>query len=148
MTAQDLLNRVVAGLAAQDWERAVVVDTTTVPRTVHCRYRGGGSLGNRCCAIGVLLTDEDYVPELEGVGVNKILRDSSYATHAWRIAKLRPADLTMNQGEALLEELQQAHDRVDPTGKTESEVRIILRANLSDVARRWRLKQPPELLSA
>lgn len=58
MTDQEIFNTVVRGLRGQGWQRSVEGGS--------CRYRCDDG---RKCAVGHLIPDERYSPDLEGVAV-------------------------------------------------------------------------------
>lgn len=93
MTNQDLLDTVSEHLLTQ-MERSAI----EVGNELHCRYRGPNGLK---CAIGCLIPDEKYKPELE-----TIIASNS--------AILSAAGLTFEQS-ALVEELQNIHDGIPVT---------------------------------
>lgn len=64
MDKQEAFNKIWNGLQSQDWQRSFRDDET-------CAYRGFGGLK---CAIGHLISDEDYSPEMESVSVSALKR--------------------------------------------------------------------------
>lgn len=102
MTKQEIFNKVVAGLAAQGFERSVMDDGS-------CAYRGNDG---RKCAAGHLLSDEHYRPELENktiaaIGVAAVVVASGVPGHEATVW-------------GLVGNLQRAHDRGKSPGDMKS----------------------------
>jgi hypothetical protein len=64
-----------------------------------CRYRGPGGT---TCAVGVLIPDAAYDPEMEGAGVTMLLDSFGPGLPAW-----------MRDNHELLDRLQMVHDQGD-----------------------------------
>lgn len=60
ITLQEAFDRIVQGFASQNWHTSSEEDSEG---TFSCRYR---THDHRKCAVGWLIKDEEYVPELEG----------------------------------------------------------------------------------
>ena len=88
MTNQDAFDKMVAHLRKQG-QKAQENGT--------CRYRTKSGL---MCAVGCLLTDEDYRPGMEGMGVEPLLG---------------VFDALPGLNEGLLAEMQDVHDSFDPS---------------------------------
>lgn len=56
MTRQEMLNKMVAGMESQNWERSTTADGTK------CVYRGENG---RKCAVGHLIPDSKYAPAMD-----------------------------------------------------------------------------------
>lgn len=87
MTRQEMFDVVYKGLKAQGFQRSYDKEAEA------CRYRGPN---NMKCAVGHLLTDEQYKVDMEGYGVDVF---SEYKLPRW-----------MQNEKAFLGDLQQAHD--------------------------------------
>ncbi len=105
MTAQEVVNVVVAGLRGQGWQRSKRPDLHV------CQYRG---VDGRKCAVGHLIPDDVYNPDWDrkGSGARCIVED------CWALAHLAPHV-------GLLEQLQGAHDGADGAGM-EERVRLVV----------------------
>lgn len=101
MTRQEIFDKVISGLAAQGWKQSTYKNPLTgVPS---CRYRGDG--GTKC-AIGHLIPDDLYRPDLENMVVY-----SKDVKEVLEKANIFPD----NDGYfwAFLADLQDAHDSLD-----------------------------------
>lgn len=67
MTEQEIFNKVYLHLKGQGCKAG----TMTASKSFNCAYRGPN---NTSCAVGCLIPDELYDPEIEGVGVGRIGR--------------------------------------------------------------------------
>lgn len=99
MTEQEIFNQVVAGLAGQGFEQSKDMrpNPTTGEPSQMCLYRGPGG---KKCAVGHLITDEEYDPAWENLTLRRVM--SKCAT----LTRFEP-----HRG--LLEGLQRAHDAAD-----------------------------------
>jgi hypothetical protein len=70
VTKQEIFNKVWLGLNGQNWKRSV--DN----KTECCVYRGPGGLK---CAVGHLISDENYDPKMEGSCVTNMLEHYPFA---------------------------------------------------------------------
>lgn len=64
LTKQEIFTKVVTGLAAQGWEQAKIHSRSGCFDTCMYRWEKDGKVLR--CALGQLIPDEIYVPELEG----------------------------------------------------------------------------------
>lgn len=86
MTAQDIFDKIVLALINQK-EKSVDALTGS------CRYRGPN---NTKCAVGYLIPDDLYDPNMEGVSVDNILIqyptiNEMYVHHTFLLCKLQSA---------------------------------------------------------
>jgi hypothetical protein len=65
---QEMFDTMVRGLASQGWERSLA----SVEMSDRCAYRGDEG---RKCAVGWLIPDEAYRPEMEGWPVLHVLEE-------------------------------------------------------------------------
>ena len=100
MNAQDIFDMAVTSVIAQGRPSVTLDDAGTPDR---CAYRGPD--GARC-AVGWLITDEEYKPEMEGCDVSQLNRQG-----------LLPSRLADHVD--MLMEVQSAHD--DASGVTAAE---------------------------
>lgn len=95
LTEQEAFNKSVAGLASQGFTKSFsMVEGYKYGEAASCLYRNG----DKRCAIGWLITDEEYLVEFEGYGVDHILSES------YELKSIRDLD------ERFLERLQMCHD--------------------------------------
>lgn len=120
---QEVFNRSVKRLAQQDWQRCVADDGT-------CAYRRDG----RACAVGALIDDSAYDPAIEEVGVEELITTGRLA--------LDGCD------EALLTDMQSAHDLLDFDELDAVGVAAEMRKLLRKIARQFDLTIPTELQEA
>lgn len=103
-TKQDVFNKVALHLLAQN-KRSIVDDDGM------CRYRGPEGT---TCAVGCLIDDESYLPEMEGYDVVDIFGIPSRHEISPELSMVRERfsghDLTEHL--ALLDALQRCHDRI------------------------------------
>lgn len=66
LTKQEAFNIMVRGLAAQGWAQS------KDPVSGYCKYRGPNGVK---CAVGHLISDEEYKPEMEGEDIHGLQRD-------------------------------------------------------------------------
>ena len=104
MTGQEIFDGVLAHLRKQG--KASVNDVGK------CAYRGEGGTA---CAVGCLIPDELYDPRIENWGVGSILNMRTHGvgideTEVYREALSRIASHLGQENEALLADLQSAHD--------------------------------------
>ena len=125
---QELFNKAVAGLASQGFEASVDTDGT-------CQYRGPN--GKRC-AVGWLISDASYSPEMEG----KTPEKSGYKAAAAMFEALFPSAAERT----FLTNLQACHDRAFNSAANEA-VAVAMVKNLDAFARLHDLVIPPELTS-
>jgi len=125
-TRQETFNEVVAGLAAQGFERSVKAGSVT-PQNPPCMYRGAYG---RKCAVGVLLPDDSPPGVLKFEGTVGDLYERCYD-----LPLFEDHDL------ALLRHLQVAHDGRAGDDKTPDAMRDRLRG----VARHFDLEIPEVL---
>lgn len=90
MTAQEIFDTVSRHLATQGGK-------SVKNGTDNCQYRGDGG---RKCAVGALLTDEEYRPSYDENSVT-----------VWKMAREGLLPTRLAPFEALLDGLQRAHDR-------------------------------------
>lgn len=103
-TKQEIFDAVWNGAKAQGFERSVDAHGT-------CAYRGEDG---RKCNAGHLIPDELYTPDLEGA--------------AWcgsRMDHFRDKVCSFWEGEFLIQELQNAHDRTDNAAAHEARLRKV-----------------------
>lgn len=117
MDKQEILNKAVAGLASQRFERS---ETEEQVIGISCRYRGDSG---RKCAVGWLIPDEAYMPRME-----KLMAE----TIAFTVLGIQEST-TID----FLGELQEAHD----CSMSPSE----MMGNLTDLAKNHGLVVPKEL---
>lgn len=102
LTQQDIFNTVYVHLLIQN--KASAEDPATVAGVGSCLYRGPNGLK---CAVGAVITDEEYTPKMEGTceggGNVKSIHD----------AGLLPARLVPHI--QFLTSLQSVHDHFPPT---------------------------------
>lgn len=124
---QEAFDIAVAGLAAQDWEQALDPDG-------HCVYRGENST---CCAIGHMISDEDYTPDWEHMSP---AYSPDFGNEAnVEIAKATGLRLT-NANVEWMKSLQRAHDNnIYPKAMVRG---------LATFADYWGMKIPTELSEA
>ena len=94
MDKQEIFNYVIPALIAQGGQ--------SVDGTGACAYRGASG---RKCAIGMLIKDEFYEPELEGTSV----------AHYGVILALRRSSVNIFDNEEFLHNLQRIHDSFSDT---------------------------------
>ena len=97
MTLQEIFDKVATHLLTQN-ARA------QAPNGTYCYYRAPGGL---TCAVGCLISDEAYQPQIEGVGVGNDRVSRVVAQSIGQVA------LSERQ-QSLLASLQNIHDEVDP----------------------------------
>lgn len=102
-SAQEIFDKVVHHLLTQK-QRSVLLETRA-SLEYSCAYRGSGGLK---CAIGCLIKDEFYSPELEGKGVGSSIISSALMNSGVDLGKPGSADGAYLM--RLLTELQTIHD--------------------------------------
>ena len=118
MSKQQMLDKAVKGLASQGFVQSRGPGITENPG--RCAYRGNEG---RRCAIGWLIPDDKYYPELEKNGEGHKLPKS--------VLNFRPSSMS------LVWRLQLAHDRaINPDQ---------MKQNLKDLAKEFGLRIPKEL---
>jgi len=122
MTRQEIFNIAYRGLKSQGFKGSEVRGLDPlVPQNITCAYRGDGG---RKCAIGFLIPDERYSPNIEGKGVIELV-DNVYP------------DLIPTDGEeAFLRRLQECHDTAFSVEAMEY--------NLKEFARKENLEVPED----
>ncbi len=130
MNAQDIFNQVATHLFKQGQQsKAIIADPYWTPGSGFdqmremCAYRGEAGLA---CAVGCLIPDEAYRPEIEGLPVESLM-DPNSTVH------LPSLDL-LKEHRRLLGVLQDAHDNDGAWISTGN-----LRAYLADIAARFDL---------
>lgn len=123
MTAQEIFDTVARHLIEQG-RRAIE------SYEGNCAYRG---VGGTKCAVGVLIPDDQYTPQIEGASVAfvNLGRDAG--------AKLAPARAALKQvltdlgllpdHTALLIDLQRAHDNAEDFSRIKAQLRAVARAH-------------------
>jgi hypothetical protein len=106
LQAQAIFNRVARHLFAQGRQSLCEGDV--------CAYRGDG--GTRC-AVGVLITDEEYHPRMEGHDVNALMREARGVHHDTNPSRW-PTLQRLFPYSGLLMALQGVHDHMDLWGDT------------------------------
>ena len=106
MTAQEVFTKVATHLLVQN-EKSVTRGA--------CGYRGDGGLK---CAVGCLISDEDYSPQMEGLDARQLI-------HRFELV---PSIQELSPHEDLIKNLQVIHDRNHS---------IMWRNKLEDVALRF-----------
>lgn len=91
-----VFNHVMRGFAAQGWRRSL-------SKTGACRYRGEGGCK---CAIGHLIPDSRYSPDIEGNGISERVISSLFSWVDPGSVRLRVWQDNMKW----LDALQSAHD--------------------------------------
>ena len=91
MTEQEIFNKVAVHLIKQN-KRSVIYDDNGDD---FCRYR---SEDGAMCAVGCLISDEEYLPEMEGESVGAIINENVSLDH-------------LRHNHFLLEQLQLIHDQ-------------------------------------
>ena len=114
MTKQELFDKIVIGLDAQDWERS----TKNNNHGSDCMYRGDHG---RKCAVGHIISDEEYDADMDII-LNGI--EALNDEHC----------LFNNEDIPFLEESQVAHDNTDSPEEREMEFR--------ELAKIYELKWP------
>lgn len=102
MKAQEIFTKAVNGLRKQ----AAKSFRITHSRGEECAYRGEEG---RKCAIGHVLPDEKYCPEMEGLPVTELRNDFEVDSI------IMPSDLSESDGIAFLIRLQSIHDSYLPS---------------------------------
>jgi len=111
-TAKEIYNYVVTHLKNQGSQSLSVDDFHRgAPFREICAYRGAD---NKMCAVGCLIADDEYYPEMEGSNVNALL--SNYR----HLDRLEPHT-------AMLAELQSLHDRPNFFAQSEEEKILLFR---------------------
>lgn len=106
MTNQEIFNKVHTHLLTQ--RTAAIEDGA-------CAYRAG----SKSCAVGALIPDSLYTPEIEGTSVSVLIEyKETYPHHTLGYA-LKQAGFTPEQY-PLLRDLQRVHDRLMPRETDES----------------------------
>jgi hypothetical protein len=106
MTLQQIFSRVREHLLTQKQKSLSVNDSTA------CAYRGHGGLS---CAVGCLIPDEYYTPEIEGLAIEPSWSAPAAAVRRLRrILRLSGIPVRNAQALRLLQELQVVHDECDP----------------------------------
>ena len=97
---QEIFDQVAVHLLTQNKSSMNISDVDV------CAYRGQNGLK---CAIGFLIADEDYVPEMDidGKSVSKLVSDTTFQNNP-SIQRLKALDIDF------LSELQGIHDRYEP----------------------------------
>jgi hypothetical protein len=101
MTAQEVFDKVVAGLAGQGFERSMDEDN------IHCQYKGQQ---NRKCAAGFLIPNEEYKKEWD--------------QRFWPWDDLVRRKCTTDHHAELIFSLQAAHDGSTTPAMMKRELRI------------------------
>lgn len=111
MNRQEIFNKVVTHLRQQNAQcfHASLVDDYDNPM---CAYRNAEGMK---CAVGCLIDDSDYKPEMEGKGITGLLEFFS----------LKSVE-TIREHKSMLIDLQHIHDEYDPS---EWEARLERHAN-------------------
>lgn len=109
ITEQEIFNKVWLGMKSQDFQKSMHPIYGDL-----CAYRGEFV---RKCAVGHLLSDEEYLPEMEGKSV-EVLLEEGLLPERW-IPWVR-----------MLKLLQQAHDNWGSNGKN-SLIRFAQKNNLT-----------------
>jgi len=107
-TAKEIYNYVVTHLKNQGSQSLSV---TSLSAREICAYRGAD---NKMCAVGCLIADDEYYPEMEGSSVSALL------SHYRRLDRLKPHT-------AMLAELQSLHDRPNFFDQSEEEKILLFR---------------------
>ena len=103
MTKQEIFDKVLAHLRQQ----RVASETAS-----GCAYRGEQG---RTCAVGCLIPDAEYTPEMEGTAIGAILENGTARFTIYQPSTTpRPVLLSLGQHAVLLADLQSAHDRTMP----------------------------------
>lgn len=121
MTNQEAFDKAVAGLAAQGFTRSVHLGG--------CQYRGPNG---KKCALGHLIPDELYDPDMEG----------KLADHD----RMRASLQIIGIDDTLACSLQDAHDNVYLSGGEYADVPETMRVMLRRVADKFGLTKPEVLL--
>ena len=95
MKAQEVFDEIVSKIVAQGQP-----SLGTMASTETCMYRGDGNLK---CAVGMIIPDENYTSDIEGMGVE-----------ASEVMKAMPEEYVEHVG--LLNDLQSCHDFASETG--------------------------------
>lgn len=86
----------------------------------NCFYR----FNDACCIVGQRITDEEYLPELEGLPAELV---------AWKLGWDDPGETT-----SLMRRMQRVHDKVllrSPRGASDHTVFLMLKEELAAIAR-------------
>jgi len=97
-----------------------------------CRYRGYDGCK---CAVGFLIPDDLYDPEIEGAAVARIMVDCSGKNQSALRSTLRNINMLTPDRVALLASLQRAHDDVHITGYAGHRNREDWHESLTEVAK-------------
>lgn len=117
MTAQELFNQAYLGVLAQD-------GPSRLPSSSMCAYRGPEG---RKCALGLIITDEEYSPAMEGWGAYR-LDDRGLLPE-----RLRPHL-------PLLARMQDAHDSY--SDHTDDQFRQDFQQEMKEIADDFQLEVP------
>ncbi len=101
MNTQELFDKVAAHLLKQRKKSKAKIETDE-GTVMSCAYRGKGGL---MCAVGCLIDDQYYLPELEGL--------TSYMTPVHNAVELSVGEIDAEQ-KSLLNDLQSLHDEHHP----------------------------------
>lgn len=124
MKKQEIFDKVVKHLLG-------AADRSIDPATRACRYRGPNGAK---CAVGAVLPDEYYNPEMDAAG----------GLTVWGLTQRPMIPYWMKRNVALLDALQQAHDH--PDNWFDNKRGLI--AKLHEIAKKFKLKKtalPPKV---
>lgn len=107
-TRQEIFDKVASHLLRQNAKSVVTAGA------IGCSYRG---IEGRKCAIGILIDDDEYEPEMEGRSVGKLL-DFPQCSWMW-------------QHQGFLRELQNIHDTFPPEEWEDNLIRFSENHNLT-----------------
>ena len=109
-TKQEIFDHVAKHLLAQG---TASLKENLTNGELSCAYRGdGGSM----CAVGCLISDDEYHPDMEGTGVGALFDKEkvSYPTSGPLGVGILGPDHPLAEHVPLLEDLQQIHDTFHP----------------------------------
>lgn len=113
MTKQEVFDRVKAHLLTQN--RRSTIHSAAFSSYEKCAYRGTDGLK---CAVGCLIEDEFYTPDMESLGVS-----TGKIKHAV-MASLKLTSDEYYQLVTILEDLQEVHDRDVPNNWKDALVNV------------------------
>jgi len=108
VSAQEVFDRVVTHLRAQNARSFILKMDSPFDNEYTCAYRGANGFK---CAIGCLIPDEEYKPEMERGSLEMLLMDTANCPRLF--AKNSATEKMFNQHYYLLSSLQDIHDRID-----------------------------------
>lgn len=132
---QSVFDKVSIHLIKQGRPSHMILEGGQKPGQPICLYRGPDSTA---CAVGCLISDEDYSPGLESRGVESLLQPRILTTDGDLIPALFPESMLSGPMAEMLKDLQTIHDHASLDGEGRFVMQHLM-GHLNRVADRYQI---------